>query len=320
MGPDRGTVAILVVLGALAAPASAAAAKKPRPAKPQPDLKISKLETGGLGEPPFTVVGTNGVAQRFSIHIETENRGDATAPASTTVVLIFDGRGHPYKKKIPIRRLEPKGRVDRTLEITDLEPKVGFAEIKAVADVNHNADESDEANNLREGQRFAVIARQWTVQQFTTIITNPLSKDTTDSGSGFRFRFSDYDPDRDEFVYKAIGPVTNDQTMSGPCPFHAMKTVTQNPWAESYLHLERDLKHYDAFVSPDPAGERQITVTCIGGFSHKVPLFFEALATFVGQRTIPAMRPSQSELSDDTHSTPLRTRWIWDFVATIPNR
>ena len=76
---------MLIVLGAFVAPASAAAAKKPPPPKPKPDLKISKLETGGLGEPPFTVVGTNGVAQRFSIHIETENRGDATAPASTTV-------------------------------------------------------------------------------------------------------------------------------------------------------------------------------------------------------------------------------------------
>ena len=234
--------------------------------------------------------------------------------------MIFDGRGRPYKKKIAIKRLEPKGRVDRTLEITDLEPKVGFAQIKAVADVNHDADESDEANNLREGQRFAVIARQWTAQQFTTIVSTPLSKDTTDSGSGFRFRFSDYDPERDEFVYKAIGPVTNDQSMSGVCPYHAMKTVTKNPWAESYLHLERDLKHYDAFVSPTPAGEYQITVTCIGGFTHKVPLAFEALATFSSQRTIPAMRPSESELSDDTHSTPLHTRWIWDFVATIPNR
>jgi CARDB len=319
MGPDRGTVAMLVVLGALAAPASAVAAKKPPPAKPQPDLKITKLETGGLGEPPFTVVGTNGVAQRFSIHIETENRGDATAPASTTIVLIFDGRGHPYKKKIPIRRLEPKGRVDRTLEITNLEPRVGFAEIKAVADANHNADESDEANNLREGQRFAVIARQWTVQQFTTIITNPLSKSTTDSQPGFRFRFSSYDSADDQFDYRPIGPVTNKQTQTGVCQYSASKTVTQNPWPESYLHIEPDLKHYDAFVSPSAAPEYPVTVTCFH-FTRTVMFSFEALVTFVGARELAAMRPSQSELSDDTHSTPLHTRWIWDFDATIPNR
>ncbi len=303
----------------LAILAGAAAAKTSAPAKPQADLKISKLETGGLGEPPFTVVGTNGVAQRFSIHIETTNEGHATAPASTTELLIFDGRGQPYRKKISIKRLEPKGAVDRTLEITDLEPKVGFAQIKAVADINHNVDESDEAN-LRDGQRFAVVARQWTVQQFTTIITNPLSKDTTDSGSGFHFRFSGYDPDKDEFVYKAIGPVTNNQTQSGVCPYHAQKTATNNPWADSYLYIEPNLKHYDAFVSPSAAPQYPVKVTCLGGFSYTAQLAFEALVTFVGNRELAPMRPSQSELSDNTHSTPLHTQWIWDFNATIPNR
>ncbi len=318
MRPYRGLAPLLGGACALALCAAASAATKKRPG-PKPDLKITKLETLGLGEPPFTVVGTNGVAQRFSIHIETENRGDATAPASTTVVMIFDGRGRPYKKKISIRRLEPKGRVDRTLEITDLEPKVGFAQIEAVADANHTADESDEANNLREGRRFAVIARQWTVQQFTTIIANPLSTSTTDSQPGFRFRFSRYDTADDQFDYRAIGPVINKQTQKGVCSYSASKTVTQNPWPESYLHIDRDLKHYDAFVSPSAAPDYPVTVTCFH-FTRRVMFSFEALVTFVGQRSIPAMRPSESELSDDTHSTPLRTRWIWDFLATIPNR
>ena len=50
------------------------------------------------------------------------------------------------------------------------------------------------SNNLLKGERFTIIARQWNVTDFETIVTDPgAAASTTMAGAGFQFEFSYYD-------------------------------------------------------------------------------------------------------------------------------
>lgn len=62
------------------------------------------------------------------------------------------------------------------------------------ADIDKKIKESDESNNLLKGERFTIIARQWNVTDFETIVTDPgAAASTTMAGAGFQLEFSYYD-------------------------------------------------------------------------------------------------------------------------------
>lgn len=314
---DRGTVAaVLVAVSALAFPAQATAAKPKQKHVPRADLKVTKLEAD-LGSPAVAVVGTNGLAHSFEIKVTTKNQGDKTADPSVTVVYVYDSRERFHKQHLKVPRLGPNARADQTFTVTSLRPPLGFADLAAIADYNHQIKESDEDNNFHRGPQFAVIARQWNVTEFETIVKLPTSKSVTVASGGFHFRYAGFDHAAEEFHYQAVGKLTNVQTISGVCSGGGSDSATQAPWADSFLLLSSHLDSYEALVKASNAPKYPIRIGCIGGYTYTAQAAFSDLDTLAGFRTFPAMKDTDQQLIGDESSDTLRTEWKWDIRAEI---
>lgn len=317
MVPDRGTAAaVLVALSVLVFPAHAIAAKKKH--GPRPDLKVTVLKAN-LGNPPYVVVGTDGAPETFEIRVTTKNQGAGTAAPSVTDLFIRDSHGRDHEHLLSIPRLKPHTRSDRTVVVTNLTLPLGFARIGAEADHRHHVDESDETNNLTKGERFAVVAKQWNVSDFETIVTLPQSMDTTKAAPDLRFVLSRYDHSAEVWVYKAYGRLLNMQSLSAfPCSYSGSTSASRNPWADSFLNISGDLGGYDAVVKASVLPKYPIPVKC---FYISPPPFeaeFSDLLTFVGQRRQPTMSPNAAQVSDSSTDAALHTTWKWDVRAAIP--
>ncbi len=305
----------MLVAVSAAFPAQAFAGKK-KPG-PRPDLKVTVLKAN-LGNPPYVVVGTDGVPETFEIQVTTKNQGGGTAAPSVTDLFIRDSHGRDHEHLLSIPRLKPHTRADQTVVVTNLKLPLGYARIGADADHRHHVDESDETNNLAKGERFAVVAKQWNVSDFESIAKLPMSTDTTKAAPDLRFVFSRYDHSAEVWVYKVYGRVLSIQSQSGVCTYSGSNSASRNPWADSFLNLESDLGAYDVVVKASVLPKYPIPVKCFYITAPPFQAGFQDLLTFVGYRRQPTMSDKDTRLFDSVTDNELRTTFKWDFRAAIP--
>src|SRR4029077_20857046 len=115
---------------------------------PRPDLKITSL-VANFGDPAYAVVGTDGVMEPIQVRVGIRNQGRAVAPASILDVFYQDSAGQHHQLKIHVPKL--KFSIHSRIFIVDMvgtRPKLGHAQLGAVADFTNKFKESDEDNNF----------------------------------------------------------------------------------------------------------------------------------------------------------------------------
>jgi hypothetical protein len=307
---------VLVLAAMLVTPSAAMAAKKARHT-PKPDLKIVALDVN-FGEPAFAIVGTDGVMEPVQVRVLIKNQGDAAAKPSTMNVFFRDSAHKFFEKKVKVPRLGPHTHPHtEILDFTGATPKLGLAQFGAVANSDDKLKESDPNNNFFKGEHFAIIARQWNVPFFETIVTTPAAATrTTATGDGFHFEFSHYDHSAETYVYLPMGSATGTTTYAGACSGTASMTETHNPWAGSLL-IAGDFHSYDALVHTVPPTMYPITVSCIG-ITTTTTSAFDELTTTTNSTGSPSTNEQATKVSGDFSDTSLHTEFKWQFQAAIP--
>ena len=268
--------ALLLVVVMLVLPSAATAAKKCH--RPKPDLKIVVLRAG-FGDPAYAIVGTNGVMEPIEVMVGIRNQGDAAAGRSTLDLFFRDSAHKYFEKKVEVPRLKPRRHPHVfNVEITDAKPKLGLAQLGAVADSTDKVCESDESNNLFKGEHFEVIARQWNVPYFDTIVTLPgEGTRTTSSQSSFHFEFSYYDHAAEVYDYLPMGSISSTMVYAGSlCSGTGSLTDSKAPWG-GFLHIGGNFGSYDAYVDTASV-PYTVPVNCLV-FSRTVPEAFDDLDT-----------------------------------------
>ncbi len=307
---DKRIPAVIVGLAMLVMPASASAAKKRH--VPRADLKVVVLQAN-FGDPAYALLGTDGVMEPVEVRVGVKNQGDANAPASTVDVFFQDSARHHFEKRIRFPKL--KAHTHPHLETVELtgKPKLGLAQIGAVADVDEKIKDSDRANNFLKGERFSIIARQWNVSDFETIVTEPgAATRITKAADTFHFEFSLYDHSKAQYVYLPMGSITSTATYAGFCSGTGSMTATHTPWA-GFLHIAGDFRYYDALVQSDPT-KFPVTITCLGGISTTAMDGFDDLDT-TGTTGFPLTNEQAPKVSGDFSDATTHTEWKWQFQA-----
>lgn len=312
----RRLIALIAGAGSAAAltlaPAVAGAATAHR--VPRPDLKVTRLELDGVGDPPHMLVSHDGTVPRLGISVTTTNDGKAAAGPSTTLIMIDDGGEVPVQRQVHVGRLAPGASEHKSIQVTGLKPELGFTEVSAHADWLRVVRESDEQNNGKSAPKVAVEALEWDVTTLETIGTGPGVLHTTKAVQDFRFRFEDWDKG---FFYKAIGPVEDIPKEMGTCTTSQTKTASRDPWANSGMRIAPDLKHYKARVTTSPI-HYKVTYNCDGSPIQAETVFLD-LATFIGVGLQPKMAPDAKELhgKGERSAGQITDKWRWDFKAAI---
>ena len=124
------------------------------------------------------------------------------------------------------------------MDIVGTRPKLGRAQLGAVANFTNKFKESDEDNNFFKGEHFEVIARQWDVPYFDTIATVPgEGTRTTSSQSSFHFEFSSDDHSKALYVYLPMGSISSTMLYAGGlCSGTGSSTDSKAPWG-GFLHI-----------------------------------------------------------------------------------
>lgn len=284
-----------------------------------PDLKLTKLEYVGLPDPPRMLVGHSGEAPRFAISFTIANGGQGPAGPSTTMILIDDGSNVPVHVPVKVGQLVAGQSETKTATISGLKPMLGFTEVSAHANWGKKVRESDrnnDKNNTKDGPKIAVEAREWDVISFDVLATAPGGDHRTEAQNGFHFRFDHY---KNGFVYEAIGPIEDLPKELNTCTSTATKTVTNNPWAHSFLQIDPDLKHYSAVVVT--LNNTYLVPMDCGGVTIQAQVAFQDLITFVGENTRPTMEPADVKLQGHGVKAAVNgwtATYIWGFKANVP--
>src|SRR5262249_40901808 len=231
-GLRRAVVLWIAIAAGAVVPASAATRARAR----QPDLKVTVFQVH-LGNPAYDIVSSDDVLEPIEVHVVTMNQGDRAAGKSVTEIFFHDSRGQRFQKRIDVPALPAHKPFETTTELRATNPSLGFAKLGAEADAGKQVTESDESNNLVGGERFAILAREWSAKSFDTITKRGSADQTTFIRGGFRFVFSRFDHTSRNYVYKPYGSITDQAHESGVCSGSSNKTRTHSPWANSYLHI-----------------------------------------------------------------------------------
>ncbi len=293
-------------------PAAATAAARRH--RPKPDLKVVVLQAN-FGDPAFRAVGTDGVMDEIEVRVGVKNQGAGAAAPSTTDVFFQDSKRHHFEKRVVFPRLGPHTHPHyETVDITGKKPALGFAQLGAVADVNEKQKESDKDNNFLKGERFVIIARQWNVPSFETIVTRGAAVRTTKAISGFRFEFSHYDHSAEEYLYTPNGSITTTTTYSGFCSGTGSATDTRTPWA-GFLRIKGDFRTYNAFVKADIAAYN-VPVVCQPGISLTIPSAPDDLDVLIGGGA-PHTNEQAQQVNGDVTDSAVHVESKWQFRAAM---
>ena len=278
---------------------------------------VVHLDVGGLGTPPHILVGASGTAPRFRVEVTTSNEGDvATGPSTTALIIKSGALTRVYQWRVP--GLAPRGQrkhtADHTVVVENLEPDLGFTEVKAQADYHRVVSETNKRNNEQK-TKIAVEPREWDVPNWFGEDAGSGADNVTRAGEGFYLRFQEYDGG---FVYQAYGPVTDTpKKYPGCASVSGSKTVTQTPWAGSNLKINSDLRSYSAFV---PTSSNNFFASCnFANASFQIQVAFVDLSTGGG----PFKKDPEDTVLEgtDSTSTPGGTQgWGWTFRAHLPKR
>jgi len=296
----------------LVAPVAATAAAKRH--VPRPDLKVTSL-VANFGSPAYAIVGTDGVMEPIQVRVGIRNQGQAAAPPSILDVFFQDSARQHFQLKIHVPRL--KFSIHSRFFIADMvgtRPKLGHAQLGAVANFTNSFKESDKDNNFFKGEHFEVIARQWDVPHFETILTMPgAGTRTTSSQSSFHFEFSHYNHSDAVYVYVPTGSITSTMLYAGGfCSGTGSLTDSKAPW-KGFLHIAGDFSHYDALVQTDSI-PYSVPITCLGGFSTSAKEAFDDLDTSA-DGSFPRTNDQATRVTGDYSDAIKRTEWKWQFHA-----
>ena len=291
--------------------AATAAAKRPIP---RPDLKVTSL-VANFRDPAYAIVGTDGVMEPIQVRVGIRNQGRVAAPPSILDVFFQDSARQHFQLKIHVPRL--KFSIHSRQFVADLvgaRPKLGYAQLGAVANFTHAFKESDEDNNFFKGEHFVVIARQWDVPYFETILSiSGAGTRTTSSQSSFHFEFSYYDRSKAVYVYLPTGSITSTMLYAGGfCSGSGSLTDSKAPWG-GFLHIAGDFRHYDALVQTDSI-PYSVPITCLGGFSTSAKEAFDDLDTSA-DGFFPHTNEQATRVTGDFSIALKHTEWKWQFHA-----
>ncbi len=199
------------------------------------------------------------------------------------------------------------------MDMTGARPKLGYAQLGAVANFTKQFKESDEDNNFFKGEHFVVIARQWDVPYFDTIVTVPgEGTRTTSSHSSFHFEFSYDDHAKAVYVYLPTGSISSTMVYAGGlCSGTGSSTDSKAPWA-GFLHISGDFRYYDALVQTVSI-PYTVLVNCLV-FSRTVPDAFDDLDTSA-DGSFPVTNEQATEVTGDFSSALKGVEWKWQFHA-----
>jgi hypothetical protein len=307
-GLGAGLLSAVVIL---AAPVASAAAQKRH--VPRPDLKVTAL-VANFGDPAYAIVGTGGVMEPIQVRVSIRNQGRVAAPPSILDVFFQDSAKHHFERKIHVPRL--KFSIHSRHFIVDFEsarPKLGYAQLGAVANFTNRFKESDKDNNFFHGEHFVVIARQWNVPYFDTIVTVPgEGTRTTSSQSSFHFEFSYYDHSKAVYVYLPMGSIRSTMSYAGGlCSGTGTALDSRAPWG-GFLHIAGNFSYYDALVKTDSI-PYTVPVNCIV-FSRSVPEAFDDLDTSA-MGSFPVTNEQAPQVTGDYSDPDTHTQWKWQFHA-----
>ena len=303
--------ALLTAVVMLVAPVAATAAAKPH--RSRPDLKITSL-VANFGDPAYAVVGTDGVMAPIQVRVGIRNQSHTAAPPSILDVFFQDSAKQHFQMEIHVPKLKfsihPR---HFTVDMTGARPKLGHAQLGAVANFTNRFKESDEDNNFFKGEHFAVIARQWDVPYFETIVSIPgEGTRTTASQSSFHFEFSYYDHAKAVYDYVPMGSITSTMLYAGGlCSGTGSLTDSKAPWG-GFLHIAGDFRYYDALVQTVSI-PYTVPVNCIV-FSRTVPEAFDDLDTSA-DGTFPVTNEQATKVTGDFTGVVRNTEWKWQFHA-----
>jgi len=318
--------ALLSAAALIAAPAAGAAGKpksKPKP-KPEADLVIRKITVDGLPTNPYVVIEPDGTVSHFTVTVTTANIGKAAAAKSSTFVKVerpgkVFGRAH-----FDVPPLLPGHFSRQTLHVADLDFKLGHFFVRAEANyVLRRIDESDRRNDELTSPEIPVIARQWTVDKWTTHVVTSLAgqDDTNEAQDGMIFHFSRYDAAGGRFLYSVIGSVKETVTVSNEaCTITGDGSAVHNPWSPpaSSLSLSYSLTSYEGVI--DASGEAPFTITaaCPEG-EREYQAHWDNLTTAKGTTSRQSMADTQTSLSDGgSFGSIIQVTNAWQFHADIP--
>ena len=301
---------MVVALGALIAPTAGTAAPRHTP---KADLKLARFNPL-LGNPAYAVVDTAGVVEPIDVQVKLINESDVKARASTTIVRLDDSGNRHFVHVIRVPALKPHQPFRATLVFRGARPALGFAEI--VGEVDNGGEITDKVK-----RRVAIVAKQWNVSEFQTVVTFGQNTSTTVNGSGFRFVLSRYNHARRVFHYDAFGPVFNLQSLTGVCNYTGSDKQTRTPWAggDDGLEIAADLEGYQAVIQASTLPKYQITGTCLGGIRTTAMVGYNDLLTFVGLHVDEAaMSATDTKLQRTTMNAATHSTFKWKFEAAIP--
>ncbi len=301
--------ALLCAAVMLVAPVTAMAAKKRH--VPRPDLKVTSL-VANFGDPAYAVVGTDGVMDPTQVRVGIRNQNHKAAPASILDVFFQDSAKQHFQVKIRVPELKFSIHSRHyTVDIEGARPKLGYAQLGAVANFTNRFKETDDDNNFFKGEHFAVIARQWDVPYFETIVSIPgEGTRTTASQGSFHFEFSCYDHSKAVYVYNPMGSITSTMLYAGGlCSGTGSMSDSKSPWG-GWLHIAGDFRYYDALVQTDSI-PYTVPVNCLV-FSRTVPEAFDDLDTSA-DGTFPVTNEQATKVTGDFTGGATSTEWKWQF-------
>ena len=240
--------ALLSAVVMLVAPGAAAAAAKRH--RPRADLKITSL-VANFGDPAYAVVGTDGVMEPIQVRVGIKSQGRIAAPPSILDVFYQDSARKHHQLKIRVPRLKvsihsrffTRGHGRHQADARS-RPARCRRKLHRTASRRPTSD-----NNFFKGEHFEVIARQWDVPYFDTIVTVPgEGTRTTSSQSSFHFEFSYYDHSKEVYVYLPMGSISSTMVYAGGlCSGTGSLTDSKAPWG-GFLHIAGNFTYYDALV------------------------------------------------------------------------
>jgi hypothetical protein len=303
---------LLTAVVMLVAPVAASAAAKRH--VPRPDLKITSL-VANFGDPAYAIVGTDGVMEPIQVRVGIRNQGRVVAPASVLDVFYQDSarQHHQLKINVPKLKFSIHSRFF-TVDMVGTRPKLGHAQLGAVANFTNKFKETDTDNNFFKGEHFEVIARQWDVPYFDTILSMPgAGTRTTSSQSSFHFKFSYYDHSKAVYVYLPTGSISSTMLYAGGfCSGSGSLTDSKAPWG-GFLHIAGNFSYYDALVQTDSI-PYTVPITCLGGFSTSAKEAFDDLDT-TATGSFPRTNDQATQVTGDYSDPIKRTEWKWQFHA-----
>jgi hypothetical protein len=321
----RRALAALLPAAALAAAfpafASAGSAAAATQAVLRPDLIVTMIVVLELpGNPPYIVVDESTHAPGFMVKVVTKNVGTATAPASVTELKLQQAGETRWEKQETVGKLTPGMFRTSTFVVDTLKADPGMLHAVATADATNKIRELNDKNNTRTRRPIPVIPRDWKVVTFRTAV-NPgggLSV-TTQTASGFYYRFSRFDKSKKWFVYKGYGQVNDQADLVGAgCAGHGRAHDSQDPWpgTDSELVIRGDLSGYSAGVDTTGEPGEHLTVTCTGGAKFSYPYGWNSLVTWVGTHSFPSMKTDATTLDGEgkalTPAGPAKFTWIFN--------